>query len=586
MATRTERLNRLVIQAPCRASWGGMSESGSGRFCPRCNRHVHDLAAMEAREVEALVEATHGRFCARLTRDRAGRLVTRPPVPPPAPPDLGRRASPVAAAVVGALVGLSGTAWAGTAAPAEPAAPAPAPAAPAASPATPPAEAPPETARPAQDRAPGAGIAGRALDQSGAPLPGVTVVVRDADHRERTIATGADGSFAFEGLPAGVYTLEAQIEGFMIPSEPNLSLQPGSRHEVALTGEPDFGAITGAVAVTEQSLLSAYRESSLVVIATVGPSLPLAETDQGSFGSEVRTELQVTAVLKGTLCGSTVQVDRMVYEGDESSSDLGATLLAFLVPAEDDAAHGGPLYAATDDFGGLRQLPADATGSYRERLRALARLGEEPRADELLEWLVATAEDEHTRKEAVGDLRWAVESLTSLEEEWAERRVQPGGAELDAQTEADRLLAQAGEPGEEVEPEVLGALLTPHHRKRLSRALLATERLTQPDLALFDLVRPWAGPAALRWLAERLADDAAEGWAARQAMGRLAEVLEDEGLQKLLDEADHEIEAAYDASEDETAEPDEIRQERLAAQVEAIEQKLRKNFLRALGDRP
>ncbi|HEX6899758.1 MAG TPA: hypothetical protein VF789_08595 [Thermoanaerobaculia bacterium] len=115
MATRSERLNRLVISSPCQESWQTMNGGESTRFCSRCQKRVYDLAALEAREIEALVQATQGRLCARITRDRSGRIVTREPEAPPFHlPDAApaRRASPMIAAVVTAMVGMTGAGWA------------------------------------------------------------------------------------------------------------------------------------------------------------------------------------------------------------------------------------------------------------------------------------------------------------------------------------------------------------------------------------------------------------------------------------------------------------------------------------------
>ncbi|HYH45929.1 MAG TPA: carboxypeptidase regulatory-like domain-containing protein [Thermoanaerobaculia bacterium] len=600
MTRKTERLNRLVIHSPCAESWQAMSGAGSdigARFCPRCHKHVHDLAAMEAREVAALVAATRGRFCARITRDRAGRLVTRPPAQAPArlaaPP---RRASPVAAAVVGAMVGLTGTAWAEAAARAEPDAPAQAPAAPAAaSPGVLP-QAPPEPARLAKDGTAGAVLAGEGLNEGGYPLPGATIVLRDAEHRERTLVTGADGTFTFESLPAGAYTVAASVEGFELPAARHLVLQPGGRLQVALTGQSVFDNVVTGEVVVEALLRPSYWKSDLVVVATVGPSLPRVEPDPEDSWTDVRTELQVTTILRGTLRGSTVRIDRTEYHGDENNLQIGDTVLALLTPAEDEPTDpvgaegpGRATHVSVEPYSRLRRLSADALRAYRRQIQALARLGEAPRAGELLEWLVATAEDEHTRQETVRELKGAVEALHGLAGEWADRRrAQPVVAEteaLDAEAEADRLLAQAEATGDEAAPTVLGALLTPEHRERLSKALLATERLTAADMELYDLVRPWAGEAAPRWLAERLADDPAPDWAARQAMVRLAGELQDDGLQQLVEQADREIEAVYEEPERES-ETDSAWDARIASQTEAIQEKLRRNFLRALGGRP
>src|SRR5436190_418786 len=115
MTTKSERLNRLAIASPCAESWQAMSGDERNRFCSRCQKHVHDLSALEEREIEALIEATQGRFCARITRDHFGRMVTREPDVPPfhLPSTLSvRHSSPVVAAMVAAAVGLTGAGWA------------------------------------------------------------------------------------------------------------------------------------------------------------------------------------------------------------------------------------------------------------------------------------------------------------------------------------------------------------------------------------------------------------------------------------------------------------------------------------------
>jgi Carboxypeptidase regulatory-like domain/Effector-associated domain 9 len=597
MTKRSERLNRLAISSPCQQSWQAMSGAGSAesdnsaRFCRRCNKHVHDLAALEAREVAALVEATRGRFCARITRDRAGRLVTRQPAPLPvaeasSPAESARRASVAAAAVVGAFVGLTGAAWAGAPGPIEPSAPSPwtallAPAA-AATPGAPPADVSPEPVKPSSDGAAGAVLSGKAVDEQESPLPGVTIVVRDADHQERKMATSANGSFVFSGLPAGVYTVEAELEGFEFISKSNLVLQPGGRHQTVFAGQAVIGeALTGVVITDGEPLRAVFLESRLVVSATVGPSVPLGEPGADAFLREVRTELEVTTVLKGTLRGGTVRVDRFEALGDEGNLQVGDTVLAFLAPAEAGSGRAADgAYVLVDSFAGLRRLPDEALRSYRQRIEALARLGEAPRPEELVEWLVATAENEHTRKEAVGELERAVEALDSLMERWTRRAQAPGLEALNAR--AGRLLALAGAPEEEVDAAVLGARLTPEHRERLSRALLATDRLTAADFDLYELVRPWAGDAASRWLARQLAGEPAPDGSARRAMRHLVEELKDEGLQELLNQADDEIEEAYEQVPGELDEADTVR---LDKRIEAIEHELRRKFLRALSSR-
>ena len=104
MATRNEKLNRLQVGSPCTASWDGMTGDAMRRHCAQCDRQVFDFARMTPRQIEARIEATGGRLCARITRASDGCLVTAPP------PVfwMERRASPVATALVTAFLGLGG----------------------------------------------------------------------------------------------------------------------------------------------------------------------------------------------------------------------------------------------------------------------------------------------------------------------------------------------------------------------------------------------------------------------------------------------------------------------------------------------
>ncbi|MGH9361582.1 MAG: hypothetical protein ACRD2T_06665, partial [Thermoanaerobaculia bacterium] len=55
------------------------------RHCLECDRQVHDFGQMTPREVAALIEASRGHLCARITRDRHGRIVmSNPELPVPA----------------------------------------------------------------------------------------------------------------------------------------------------------------------------------------------------------------------------------------------------------------------------------------------------------------------------------------------------------------------------------------------------------------------------------------------------------------------------------------------------------------------
>jgi hypothetical protein len=74
---------------------------------------------------------------------------------------------------------------------------------------------PPAAAAPASGQAPAAAIRGFVEDQTHGRLPGVVVkLVREGTNDTRQTVTDRDGLFAFAGVPAGRYLLQAEMAGF------------------------------------------------------------------------------------------------------------------------------------------------------------------------------------------------------------------------------------------------------------------------------------------------------------------------------------------------------------------------------------
>ncbi|HSS50684.1 MAG TPA: carboxypeptidase-like regulatory domain-containing protein [Thermoanaerobaculia bacterium] len=67
-----------------------------------------------------------------------------------------------------------------------------------------------------------ASIYGKVMDDRGATLPGVTIALSGA-----VVVTDAQGAFAVRGLPAGTYSLKAELEGFSPIEYPNVKLVTG-----------------------------------------------------------------------------------------------------------------------------------------------------------------------------------------------------------------------------------------------------------------------------------------------------------------------------------------------------------------------
>lgn len=146
---------------------------------------------------------------------------------PPKPKTLAARALLVATALIGLVgpSGLSGAAWA----------------------AAPPASAPSDS------RA--AVLSGRVADAAG-PLSGARVVAHDtAGGAETSTSTGVDGTFEFQ-LPAGVYLLEARLDGLRFPAETGVRLDPGDRRQIAIEGEPYYAAGALSVPLSKMEVLA------------------------------------------------------------------------------------------------------------------------------------------------------------------------------------------------------------------------------------------------------------------------------------------------------------------------------------------
>src|SRR5690349_7582844 len=101
----------------------------------------------------------------------------------------------------------------------------------------------------AMAQAPGGTIRGTLTDDSGALIPGAQVSVT-GNGVQRSVATGADGSYAFPNLPPGNYTVRVSFPGFtpfegtavvdaaksvQLPIQLKVSLE---KQEVTVKGEP------------------------------------------------------------------------------------------------------------------------------------------------------------------------------------------------------------------------------------------------------------------------------------------------------------------------------------------------------------
>lgn len=99
-----------------------------------------------------------------------------------------------------------------------------------------------------------AGLRGQVLDQQGAALPAVAVVVR---HQEsglfREVTSGPDGSFLVNAMTPGVYEVTAEISGFKRYQVRDVRLEVGRTAELTITLE--LGGLEESVTVTGEAPL-------------------------------------------------------------------------------------------------------------------------------------------------------------------------------------------------------------------------------------------------------------------------------------------------------------------------------------------
>jgi hypothetical protein len=99
-----------------------------------------------------------------------------------------------------------------------------------------------------------ADLRGKVIDQQGAVLPGVTVVVRNQDNGLfRETVTGPDGLFLMSAMSPGVYEVTAELAGFKKYSARDFRLEVGRTAQIELKLE--VGGLTESVTVTGESPL-------------------------------------------------------------------------------------------------------------------------------------------------------------------------------------------------------------------------------------------------------------------------------------------------------------------------------------------
>lgn len=119
-------------------------------------------------------------------------------------------------------------------------------------------------------------LSGRAVDASGAVVPGVTISARHLERGvERDIVTGSDGRFVLAALPVGAYDVRAELTGFKPVVRQGVALTVGEAVAIEFTLE--VGGLAEAVNVVGAATAVNTRtgELSYLVEARTIEQLPL-----------------------------------------------------------------------------------------------------------------------------------------------------------------------------------------------------------------------------------------------------------------------------------------------------------------------
>ena len=184
-------------------------------------------------------------------------------------------------------------------------------------------------------------LGGKALDSSGAVLPGVTVTATNtATGLVRTTVTEADGGYRFAALPPGTYRVTAELSGMATAKVDNVVLEVATPRDLDL--KLGQASVAEQITVTAEAPLIATSPSVGTVVSQKElENLPLngrqfanlatlAPGTQLSVNSDPTKPGQLTIALNG---GSGRNVNFLIDGGDNTDDTIGGALQNFNLEA-------------------------------------------------------------------------------------------------------------------------------------------------------------------------------------------------------------------------------------------------------------
>ena len=198
-------LDQIKIASPCSADWEQMEGTGRVRFCGECKKNVFNLSAMSRGDAEALLKEKNGDMCARLYRRADGTVLTED-----CPIGFSIKVTHVRRKIGWAVAGAMSLASAF-----------------------------------AQDSA---SLSGKVIDPMGASITKAKITITDPNTKKSSEAKTDDaGKFSVGSLPAGSYTVNVTVPGFVAFEHPGTVLT--ASHETKLDITMLVGTMGGVIAL-------------------------------------------------------------------------------------------------------------------------------------------------------------------------------------------------------------------------------------------------------------------------------------------------------------------------------------------------
>jgi hypothetical protein len=189
----------------------------------------------------------------------------------------------------------------------------------------------------AQAQTGGANLIGKVQDKSGKPLPGVTITATQKDTGlTRSTVTESDGKFRLPSVPAGMYSVVAELNGFATVTVQEVRLNVASDRELTVDMSPS--TVEESITVIDEApLVQTTPTIGAVVSEKQLENLPLngrqfanlavlAPGTNLSYNSDPTKPGQLTVALNG---GIGRNVNYLVDGGDNMDDTIGGALQNF-----------------------------------------------------------------------------------------------------------------------------------------------------------------------------------------------------------------------------------------------------------------